>query len=393
MTEWVLLVGSSFSAASILLTLREQGFKVAVCGAKPSDPCVAYADAYHALDYSDQEALLQLVKQHGYRYLCPSCNDYAYLSAAYVANRLGLPGYDQPDATAVIHNKARFREAVQQIGVASPKAYRVSDDTQNLIAAMQAPLLVKPCDSFSGRGMQKIEAMALLPEAVEHARAESRSAEVVVEEFVPGSLHSHSAFLANGEIVQDFFVDEFCETYPYQVDCSNSPSRLGHEVQQQVRANIRLLAQTLNLADGLLHTQFISGEKGVFIIECMRRCPGDLYYHLIEYSTGSHYLKNYVAPFIAQPIQVQESRTTAFWARHTLSFDSDKLFFSFAPVVPGALDVRVFPLVESAHLIRHAPYGKAAIAFAQMASASALFDVAPRMGDYFSSCTLEHAHA
>lgn len=392
MNEWVLLIGSSFSAASILLTLREMGFKVAVCGALVDDPCVGYADAYHALDYSDREALLQLVEQQGYRYLCPSCNDYAYLSASYVANRLGLPGYDTPDATAVIHNKVRFREYVQQIGVASPRACQATDDSLARIAALQLPLLVKPCDSFSGRGMRQIDDLSMLPDAVACARAESRSAGVVVEEFVSGSLHSHSAFLVDGEVVQDYFVDEFCQTYPYQVDCSNSPSSLGETPRQLIRENIRLLAQSLKLTDGLLHTQFISGDGGVFIIECMRRSPGDLYYHLVEYANGAGYLENYVAPFVGRPIVPKADRNQEFWARHTVSFDTDRLFFSFSPTLPGAKEVRVFPLAESAHRIRQAPYGKAAIVFARMASAPELFDVAPRMGDLLSSFTLEQTH-
>ncbi|PTU67281.1 carbamoyl-phosphate synthase small subunit [Chromobacterium sp. Panama] len=390
MKPWVLLVGTSFSAAPLLFALRRRGFRVAVCGAQSSDPCVAYADAYHPLDYSDRETLLHLIQQQGYRYVCPSCNDYAYLSASYAAHRLGLPGYDTPAATAIIHNKARFRAHAEAIGLSSPRA-RAADDPA-AVRQLRLPLLVKPTDSFSGRGMQRVEQYAELAAALDQAKLESRDGEAVVEEFINGSLHSHSAFLAGGEIAHDAFVDEFCQTYPYQVDCSNSPSRLSETVKTRVRDEVLRLAASLCLADGLIHTQFINGPDRPYLIESMRRCPGDLFYHLVEFSTGGRYLDSYVAPFIGQALPSYTPAPLSYWARHTVSFATETVFFSLSPKLPQALDIRVFPLAESASAVRPAPYGKAAIVFARLSDQEALFDIAPRLASFFPAHTLERDH-
>lgn len=257
MHDKILLIGTSFSAAPLAQVLKRWGKTVAVCGSLPYDPCVAWADLYFQIDYSDPQALKELVTQESFSALCPSCNDYAYLSAASVANELGYLGFDDPETTLILSNKAHFRAFTAQHGLPAPRARKVIVDHCDL-ADLDYPLLVKPTDSFSGRGVTRIENRENLDIALSSAMETSRQAQVVVEEFIEGSLHSHSAFLKDQTIAADFLVDEFCTVYPYQVDCSNSPSYLNEIVHTRMRQCITELAHALHLCDGLLHTQFWS---------------------------------------------------------------------------------------------------------------------------------------
>lgn len=388
----VLLVGTSFSAAPMLQALKRMGCHVSVCGDKPNDPCVAYADTYHRLDYSDPAALLDLARAESFDHLCPSCNDYSYLAATEVAAAMGFSGYDAPDTAALLHNKAKFRAFTEKHAIPAPRARRVDEDSAPATIDFPPPWLVKPADSFSGRGMVKLHDKSALAAAVARGHGESRNREVLVEEFMPGSLHSHSAFLRSGEIVDDFFVDEFCQVYPYQVDCSNSPSRLSAGLCAEIRDCIRTIAGLLGLADGLLHTQFLADGNHFAIIECMRRCPGDLYYHLVSYSTGANYVDNYLAPFIGRPIVPTRAAPPIPWARHTVSLPDDAVFVSFAQRIPSP-ELRVFPLCESANAVRRAPYGKIAIIFARFADTPTLFATTPAIGQLITIDTLDIPHA
>jgi biotin carboxylase len=60
------------------------------------------------------------------------------------------------------------------------------------------------------------------------------------------------------------------------------------------------LSQHLHLRDGLLHVQFILDGDTPYIVEVARRCPGDLYALLIEYSTGFEYASAYAAYFTGE---------------------------------------------------------------------------------------------
>jgi biotin carboxylase len=357
-----------------------------------TDPCHQYADTSFYIDYSDREALLRLVESEKFDYVVPTCNDYSYMSCAWFAERLGYPGFDNFDVAVIIHTKNEFRRITQQYEVPAPRANRQQANQPIDASGLKYPLLVKPIDSFSGRGVTKVLDASVLDAAVDTARQASRSGEIVLEEFVDGTLHSHSAFIHNREIVADFFVDEFCTVYPYQVDCSNHPSRLTTAMQSAVRATIAQLVKDLDLQDGLLHTQFIANSEQYWIIECMRRCPGDLYGSLIERSTGASYMDFFVRPFLGEIIS-PDARPAAHkpTGRHTVSVRNTLSTYTFSHTIP-AVNVHITPLKNSGEHLKAAPFDKLAILFAEYPDESTMLEVTPRLSEFVSLESLEEVY-
>ena len=286
----VLLVGSSFSAVSMLFDLKRRGAHVTAIGKFQDDACHAYADQSIFEDYSDREALLRVCRENAFDYIVPTCNDYSYVAAAFVSDQLGFPGFDNTDTTAILHKKDCFRRFCRELGVPAPIVYgEVSAETPSPPTNIVGPALVKPVDSFSGRGVQIVREERDLPEAIERAFAMSRAKGAVIEQFVEGALHSHTALISGGQIIWHDFVDEFCEVYPYQVDRSVYPSCLPTDLRAAVHESMARIVSALQLCDGLLHTQFIASESEFWIIECMRRCPGDLYGYHFKLALGFDY--------------------------------------------------------------------------------------------------------
>lgn len=385
----VLLVGSSFSAAPIFFCLKRRGLKVAVCGNHEHDPCHQYADESFFLDYSRQEELLKLVERERFDYIVPTCNDYSYMSCAFVAQKLGLPGFDRFDTAEILHTKKKFRQVTEQHELAAPKSYLTKNAEAHATDDFRYPLLIKPIDSFSGRGVTKISAESELSEALRVAQNASRSGEAIIEEFVIGNLYSHSAFISNKEIVLDFFVDEYCTVYPYQVNCSNHPSKLPEAARTLVRESISKLIKILDLTDGLLHTQFISHQEEVWIIECMRRCPGDLYGNLIERSTGVKYIDLFTRSFIGESLTTQAPTIGPIpFGRHTISTKQALVNYTFTHNIP-AIQTHYVPLKNSGERLGIAPFDKLGILFAEFADNEALWETAPRLADFISIEALE----
>jgi len=206
MAKKILLIGSSYSALPILFYLKKQGFYVCVCGAYKDDVGHLYANKSFYIDYSDKEELLKLCKKEKFDYIVPSCNDYAYNSASYIASKLNFIGFDDYNITMLLHTKNRFRNFLVENNFPSPKVFNDLND-------VVFPLLIKPVSQFSGRGIIKIN----LKEELSNLNLNKK---IVIEEFIEGELYSHSAFIENQDIKIDFFVREFCFTYEYQVDGS-----------------------------------------------------------------------------------------------------------------------------------------------------------------------------
>jgi formate-dependent phosphoribosylglycinamide formyltransferase (GAR transformylase) len=384
MAKIALLVGSSFSACPLLFSLKRRGLEVWVCGNLGHDPCHSYADRSFYIDYSKVGELAPILDAHDIDYLVPSCNDAGYLSCAELAKSRGFVGYDSFETTLVLHDKAKFRQFAASIGLKVPRFVDAASASPSDLANLRFPVLVKPVDSFSGRGVTKLSNAAELDPALSRAKEESRSGAAVVEEFIEGSLHSHSALIQDGKISLDFFVDEFCTVYPYQVDCSNHPSALGEAIRSDVRRQMQQLITSLALCDGLIHTQFIVSGHEAFIIECMRRAPGDLYNVLIERSTGFAYADSYVCGFLGErPAPHDAARHLRNISRHTVSRPQATNFESLK--IDAQLGgCEFFPLQTSGQRVGAAPFDKFGIAFMEHASEQELFAAAPSLAARFT---------
>ena len=48
-------------------------------------------------------------------------NDFAVISASYVAEKLGLPGYDSFQTTLMLHQKDKFKKIASKLKLNTPK--------------------------------------------------------------------------------------------------------------------------------------------------------------------------------------------------------------------------------------------------------------------------------
>lgn len=388
----VLCIGSSFSSVPIFFILKKYGFKVAVCGINKLDPCHQYADESFFIDYSNKDALLKLVKREKFDFIIPVCNDYSYISAAYVASELGYPGFDNKETVALLHTKDKFRAFTENFNIPAPRSFKYKYNSTSLEDMnLDYPLIVKPVDVFSGRGISKVLCKDELMQSIKFAINASISENIIIEEFKEGSLHSHSAFVQNGKIFTDFFVDEFCTVHPYQVNCSNYPSTISESVRILVRRNMERIIELLNLTNGLIHTQFLFNTRRneIWIVECMRRAPGDLYGKLIERATNYDYFNAYVRPFVDMKLEFPYTKgQEKCYGRHTISLAKPMIYFSYINYLPGK-NMETVMLKNSGKEVDAAPYDKLGIIFTEYENFSSMSSITKQMEKYISVIGME----
>ena len=365
----VLLVDTNVASAPIHQYLVGAGFEVHVVGRNPNDFLAKSAGNYVNLDYSDVEATLALVERLGARYIVPGCNDLSYQTCAAIAARRPFPGVDALEASRTILNKQDFRRYAGANDIPAPHEVAEAD------WASGRPVIVKPVDAYSGRGVTALKAPSRqeVGAAITLAKGFSASGACIVEEFVEGQLYSHTAFIDEGGVVADFIVEEHGRTNPFAVDTSRvvfdfNPAMLG-----KVRAAIEAIGRDLKLRPGLVHTQFIANGDRFWIIEITRRCPGDLYSLLISLSTGFNYAENYARPFIGAPFDGAAQHRRAVM-RHTISLGEEQTYGSLQFHRPVEIEAFV-PLALAGDRVPASPFGRIGILFARAADAPALDDL------------------
>lgn len=355
----VLLVDTGFSSQPIYLELCRLGHEVHVVGANPLDCLAKSSNHYWNIDYSDIDALKLLVESEKFEFIVPGCTDRSYSSCVRVSEGR-FPGIESIDVDVSINNKSRFREIARGLGLLVPE---VQDASQT---NLRWPLIVKPVDSFSGKGITVIEKMddEYLVHAIKAASNVSPKGEFLVEDFIIGSLYSHSAFLSEGLVVKDFIVQEDSTVNRFVVDTSKLLPRPSKKLRQSLRDSIEKLAAALKLKDGLIHTQFILAGDQSWLIEMTRRCPGDLYSQLIELSTGFPYVRSYIRPFLGETLtRIGGSANTRSVMRHTITVNKSQNYGSVKFKKPILID-HLISLSVVGDQLKPSPFSRVAIVFA-----------------------------
>ena len=276
----VLILNASHNDERMIKALKELDFYVISTGNKPDLPGHKMCDEYYPADYSDKEAILDLAKKLRVDRICACCNDFGVITSSYVAEKLGIPGYDPYETTMILHNKDRFKQFAKENGIDTPDAEQFlnADDAKAFAKTATYPIIVKAVDLSAGNGIRKAENYEEALAAVDNAFACSRIKHIVVEPYITGTQHGFSSFLINKKVVGYCSNDEYSIVNPYRVEIDTFPASDEDRVAGRIITQIEKMAALLDLVDGCFHLQYITDENGdPHIIECMRRIAGGLY--------------------------------------------------------------------------------------------------------------------
>lgn len=357
----VLLVDTNLSSLPIYEYLEASGYEVYIIGGEPCDTLAKTAKNYIQGDYSSLEVLLNAIDECSIDFLVPGCNDLSYRMCVSANEALGRPfwGLESLECTDSLNKKDLFRKTASEVGLSIPELMAQPQ------AAVSESIIIKPVDSYSGKGVSVLEDANLddIQSAVFAAERYSSSGKVVMERFVRGQLYSHSAIFHDGSIFADFIVEEHGTVNPFVVDSSLLKYDFSPDLLSKLRDEVTLLCQFLGVTDGLMHTQFISDGRNFWLIEVTKRCPGDLYSQLIELSTGFAYARAYTMPFIAESvIDLAPPVKQLPIIRRTITTDIESTFFNLS-VPPPAVVERFYPLSLSGDHLLPSPRSRVGISF------------------------------
>lgn len=353
----VLLLDTNLSSLPIYDYLVTNEYNVYVIGGNPDDFLAKYSKNYINLDYQDIHKVEALINEKKIDFLVPGCNDVSYFSCSKLRDRGFLSCIDTYETTTIINNKEKFRFFAQQNKLSVPKIYNSE------LTITSFPVIVKPVDAYSGRGITIVNNSEEVISAIQNAKSFSSSSSYIIEDYISGQLYSHSAFISDGKIFLDFIVKEFCSTNEFAVDTSHVEVSFNETILSKIRNQIQVMVDKLKLVDGLIHTQFILKEETFWIIEVTRRCPGDLYSKLINFSTGIKYAELYTLPFLGiKYLYTSIEKKQNFILRHTISLAHDSSFCSLKFKIP--LMIRnFFPLNTVGNFIKKSPFDRIGIIF------------------------------
>ncbi len=184
----LLIIGGAFQHCKIVEAAKKLGVITYVTDFLPADkaPAKQIADhywMYNITDYDDIEAACRKEQIDGAIALCLDACQRPYQQ---ICERMGFPCFGTKEQFIKLTDKNAFKQTCIENGVDVIPEYHVCDFADKKVCEekVRFPVFIKPCDSRGSRGQSVCNTYEEALVAIEFARSESSSGEVVIEKYM-----------------------------------------------------------------------------------------------------------------------------------------------------------------------------------------------------------------
>ena len=281
--EKILLLGGSAQQVVAIETAKRLGLYTVLCDYLPDNPGQYHADKFYQTSTTDKEAILRIALNEKIDYIIAYASDPAAPTAAYVAEKMGLPT-NPYKAVETLCNKDLFREFLASHSFNTPRSafYRNKTDALADIKNFIMPVIVKPVDSSGSKGVTVLHDTSLLDEALDFAFSFSRGKRVIVEEFIEKKhpyLVGGDIFVAEGKVIQWGLMNCHRDKHvnPLVPVGKSYPPLLEEKDYRAVQSTLQRLVNELGIRFGPMNVELIIDKKDrVFPIDIGPRSGGNM---------------------------------------------------------------------------------------------------------------------
>lgn len=189
MKKTIIILPGSLWQIPLVQKSKEMGYRTLVVNPYEDSPAFPYADGYLQSDIFDIERVFQYCKEEKADAVISEECDIAMPLLAELAKRLSLPSLDLESAHLFTDKSAMRRFCVEH-GIPSPE-YRLCktlEEAEIFFEEIRVPIIMKPLDSNSSRGVFTIRCRDQIKEYFPKAMVFSKREKVVlVERYVTGT--------------------------------------------------------------------------------------------------------------------------------------------------------------------------------------------------------------
>lgn len=255
------------------LALREDGFETIMINCNPETVSTDFdtSDRLYfepltledVLEIIDIEQPTGVIVQYGGQ---TPLNLAAALEAA-GAPIIGTP----PDSIDLAEDRERFQSLVDRLGFKQPPnaTARTVDEAVFGARELGFPLVVRPSYVLGGRAMEIVFNESELRRYMHEAVSVSNKSPVLLDSFLNNAVEMDVDAICDGEQVLIGGLMEHIElagVHSGDSACSLPPYNLPAEILEQVRLQVRTLAEALGVV-GLMNTQFAVQGREIYILE------------------------------------------------------------------------------------------------------------------------------
>lgn len=310
MQKKLMLLGGIRYLLPVIKAAHNHGLYVITVDYIPNNIAHKYSDEYHNVSIMDKDAVLQLAEQLNIDGIMSFGVDPGVVTAAYVAEKLGLPSPGSYRSTCILQDKSKFRQFLTDHGFNVPHArgYTKLEDAIADIDFYHWPVIVKPVDSAGSKGVTRVDKPRNLSSAIQYALQEGHNGHFIIEDFLEkeGNSSDCDSFTINGKLVFCSFDDQLFDkeaTNPYTPAAYCWPSSMPIWAQEELRCELQRLMTLLNMRTGVYNIETRLCKDGKpYIMEVSPRGGGNRLSEMLQYTTGVDLIDNAVRAAVGEDV-------------------------------------------------------------------------------------------
>jgi biotin carboxylase len=293
---------------ALIKELKSRGITTLLADMNDKVPAREYADKFYKVSVLDVEAVRKVVIDEKVDYLISVCADQVLQVVAQIAEEEGLPWYIDYETAENVSKKSYMKKIFWENAVPTTQYVILDKFDADKIAHLNYPIIVKPVDAYSSRGVCKVQNIDELRDALEKAIEISRTKTAIVEEFAEGDEISVDVYVEDGK------AHVLCLTNIYKIGEDGkfiiNRSRIPADVSPEIAEKISDTAQKIATAFGLKNTpmlvQLISDGEKISVIEFCARTGGGIKFQMIKRVSGFDVVKAVVDLTVGEKPHVGE---------------------------------------------------------------------------------------
>lgn len=278
-----MLLGGLRYLLPVIEEAHKLGVHVITADYLPDNIAHKYSDEYCNVSIIDKEAVLAKAKELEIDGILSHAVDPGVVSAAYVAEQMGLPFQCSYKAACILQDKSLFRKFLADNGFNCPhaKGYNKKENALKDVDYFEWPVIVKPVDSAGSKGVTKVEDSKDLPAAIETALASSISKNFIIEDFLEkeGFSAGSESFVVDGKLLYNGIYDQYFNdeaSNPYTPSAEVWPSVMRKEYQEEIKSELQRLVTLLGITTGLFNVECRVCKNGkAYLMEVSPRAGGN----------------------------------------------------------------------------------------------------------------------
>lgn len=283
-----LVLAGGFPQIALIKEIKKRGITTILADYYENPVAKPYADVFYRASTLDVLAIEEIARKEKVDFLITACTDQALLTVAQVSEKLRLPCYIDYQTALNVTNKSYMKNVFEKNEISTAKHVVMAELDKKRLVGMRWPLIVKPVDCNSSKGVKKVTNESELERFFADAVNFSRTKTAIVEEFIEGEELSADIYVENGvaKLLSISTLDKIPESDKFVI----FRGFYSYEKTERVRSVVEKTAQQIADAFGLKNSpmliQMIYDGEGVYVLEFSARTGGGVKYRLIERASG-----------------------------------------------------------------------------------------------------------